>query len=350
MDIATLRTFVEVMQLGSFAAVARTHNVVSSSISRAIDSLEAQLGVRLFQRTTRRLAPTEAAVAYYEQIEPLIGQLERAGLMAADSARTTRGTLRITASIAFAQANLVPLLPEFSRRYPELSFEMVLTDKLIDLVDERIDIAIRLGRLADSSLVAHRLCDMVYVVAASPDYLRRRGRPAPPAELEHHECLPYPLADYGARWRFRAPGGLVTEVPVSGRVVVANGIALRQCAVGGMGVVMLPRWNLADELRNGTLVELFTDYQVTASEFEIASWIVYPARSYIPLKVRVFADYLREKFADGPPAETGTVISGVAIARDARARAPLSASREAPRGSRGSRPVRRARSSSGRPD
>lgn len=320
MEIATLRTFVDVMQRGSFAAVARERNVDPSSISRTIGSLESHLGVRLFQRTTRRLSPTEAALAYFEQIEPLVDQLERAGLIAVDRGATPRGTLRITASNAFAQANLVPLLPELSRRYPELSFDLILSEKLLDLVEERIDLAIRLGRLADSSLIAHRLCDMVYVVAASPGYLRRRGRPTTPDQLEHHDCLPYPIPGYAPRWRFRARGGMITEVPVRGRLTVANGVALRQCAVGDMGVLVLPRWNLADELRRGSLVELFTDYDVTASEFDLAAWMIYPSRSYLPLKVRVVADYLKEKFARGVPAEIGTVIDGVAVPAGPRSR------------------------------
>jgi DNA-binding transcriptional LysR family regulator len=214
MEIATLRTFVEVMQRGSFAAVARARNVDPSSVSRTIGVLEADLGVRLFNRTTRQLSPTEAALAYCAQVEPMIEQLERAALVAVDSGDTPRGTLRLTAAVTFAQVNLVPLLPEFARRYPALSFELLLTDKLLDLVEDRVDLAVRLGRPAESSLIGHRLCDMVYVAAASPDYLRRHGRPKAPAELAHHECLRYPVQGYGARWRFRQGAGTPIEVPV----------------------------------------------------------------------------------------------------------------------------------------
>lgn len=319
MEIDTLRTFVEVMQRGSFAAVARERNVDPSSVSRTVATLESQLGVRLFQRTTRHLTPTEAALAYFDQVEPLVAQLERAALMAGDSGDTPRGTLRITAAVTFAQVNVVPLLPEFAKRYPELSFELLLTDKFLDLVEERVDLALRLGRLTESSMIAHRLCDMVYVAAASPEYLRRRGQPNTPSELEHHECLRYPVAGYGPRWRFRATGGVVTEVPVHGRVVATNGVALRQCAVAGMGVLMLPRWNIAEELRSGALVELFPDYQATASEFDNGAWMLYPSRSYLPLKVRLFADFLKEKFKHGAPAEAGFAPKGGAGRRRQRA-------------------------------
>lgn len=332
MEIAALRTFVEVMQRGSFAAVARERNVDPSSVSRTIAALESMLGVRLFHRTTRHLSPTEAALAYLEQVEPLIVQLDRAALIAADSGDTPRGTLRITAAVSFAQINLIPLLPDFSRRYPELSFELLLTDKSLDLVEERIDLAVRLGRPAESSLIAHRLCPMIYMVAASPDYLRRRGRPKMPAELANHECLRYPVPGYGARWRFRAPGGGITDVAIHGRVVVANGVALRQCAVAGMGVIMLPRWNLADELRRGALVELFPDHQATASEFDTAAWMIYASRSYLPLKVRVFADYLKDRFQHGAPAEAGPPPTAGTTDRDGRASARAPATRARRRG------------------
>ena len=305
MEIATLRTFVEVMRRRSFTSVARVLEAAPSSISRTIAGLESELGVRLFHRTTRSLSPTEAALAYFDRVEPMVAELERAALAAADSSETPRGLLRVTAIGEFALVNLVPLLPEFSRRFPELRFDLVLTDKFLDLVEERIDLAVRLGRLAESSLIAHRLCDVVYVVCASRDYLRSRGRPKTPHDLERHDCLRYPVPGYGARWRFRKGDGDIFEVPIRGRIVANNGAALVDSAAAGMGVVMLPRWLMAGELRKGTLVELFPEYRATASEFDVAAWMVYPSRSYLPQKVRVFADFLKEKFRAGAPAEVG---------------------------------------------
>jgi DNA-binding transcriptional LysR family regulator len=305
MEIATLRTFVEVMRRRSFTSVAHLLDVTPSSVSRTIAGLESELGTRLFHRTTRNLSPTEAGLAYFDRIEPMVADLERAATVAADSSETPRGLLRVTAIGEFAQLNLVPLLPEFSRRFPELRFELVLTDKFVDLVEERIDLAVRLGRLAESTLIAHRLCDVVYVVCASPEYLRKRGRPKTPQDLERHECLRYPIPGYSARWRFRKDDGDTFEVPIVGRIIANNGAALLQSATAGMGIVLLPRWFMADELRKGTLVELFPDYRATASEFDIAAWMLYPSRSYLPQKVRVFADFLKEKFRAGAPAEAG---------------------------------------------
>lgn len=305
MEIESLRTFVEVMRRGSFTAVATLQNVDPSSVSRTIAGLEKELGARLFNRTTRHLTPTEAALAYHDRVGPMIDELERAALAAVDSGETPSGTLRVTAPAAFAEVNLVPLLPELGRRYPELRYELVLKDEFLDLVEERIDLALRLGRLEESSLIAHRLCDMIYVTCASPDYLHRRGRPRTPADLERHDCLCYPVPGYGSRWRFRQGDGPIVEVPVRGRVVARNGSALTQCAVGGMGILLLPRFTLADELRSGALVPILPEYEGTVSEFDVAAWMLYPSRSYLPRKVRVVADFLKEKFKDGAPGEMG---------------------------------------------
>jgi DNA-binding transcriptional LysR family regulator len=323
METDTLRTFVEVMRRGSYAAVAREMDVDPSSVSRSIASLEQLLGVRLFHRTTRRLSPTAAALAYFERVEPVVDELERASLIAADAGDEPRGVLRITAPVTFAQINLVPLLPELSSRYPELSFELLLEDRLLDLVEARVDVAVRLGPLADSTLVAHRLCGMVYVACASPKYLARRGVPKTPNELQRHECLRYPVTGYGAKWRFRE-GERVTEVPVRGRVIAANFLALKQCAVGGMGVVLAPRWCVAEELESGTLVDLFPGTAAAVSEFDTAAWVLYPSRSYLPRKVRAFVDFLEDKFREGAPAEaclrarrrgSGALRGGVARGR-----------------------------------
>ncbi len=305
MEIESLRIFVEVMRRGSFAAVATRQNLDPSSVSRTIAALERELGARLFHRTTRRLAPTEAALAYHERVGPMIDELERAALAVNDSGDTPRGTVRLTAPVGFAQDNLVPLLPELARRYPELRFELLLDDAFVDLVEERIDLALRLGTLPESSLIAHRLCDMAYVVCASPEYLRRRGRPRTPADLERHDGLCYPIPRVAPVWRFRKDDGPIQEVRVRGRVVARNGAALRQCAVAGMGVLLLTRFTLAEELRAGALVPLLTDWQATLSEFGAAAWMVYPSRSYLPRKVRAVADFLKEKFKQGAPAERG---------------------------------------------
>ena len=290
-----LQIFVAVVRRGSFAAAARERNVAPSSISRAVAGLEREMGVRLFQRSTRRLSPTEAGVTYFERVEPIVTELEQARLATLESTRTPRGTLRLTAPHTFAQVAIVPLLPGFSARYPELDFELLLTDTALNLVADRVDVAVRLGRLADSSLVARKLAPMTYAVCASPGYLAERGAPEHPDDLREHECLRYPVPGQPPRWRFRQ-GAVEVEVPIKGRFTLSNGVAIRDLSAAGVGVAMLPRWNVARDLASGALVEVLTDWQATASHFDLAAWILYPSREYLPLKVRVFVDYLLEAF------------------------------------------------------
>jgi DNA-binding transcriptional LysR family regulator len=297
MDTEAIRVFVEVMRSGSFAAVARARNVDPSSISRVIAGLEDDLKVRLFQRTTRSLSPTDAARAYFERVEALVEQLDQAAQEATDSGDTPRGTVRVTVIEGFAQVALVPLLPEFFERYPEVTVELMLASGFLDLVEERADMAIRLGKLHESSHIAHRILDFNYTACASPAYLKRRGRPSRPEELAEHECLYYPYQGRGSCWRFRCHDGVIVEVSVRGRVVANGGLVLRGCALRGMGVPILPRWMIGDDLAAGRLVELFPEWDATATEFDLGGWVLYPSRAYLPRRVRVLSDFLREKFA-----------------------------------------------------
>ncbi|WP_428261446.1 LysR family transcriptional regulator [Haliangium sp.] len=313
MELSALQVFAEVMRRGSFARVARARGVAASSISRVISALEDELGVRLFQRTTRRLAPTEAGRTYFEQIEPLLEDLDRARLMAADLGQRPTGTLRLTIPVTFGQMVIVPLLPALAARHPELGIDVVMSDAMVDLLGERIDVAVRLGRLPDSGFTAQRLCELRFAVCASPEYLDRRGRPRAPSELAEHDCLVFSMGGYRSRWRFRGPGSGPgddeQEVIVSGRVSLSNASSLRQCAAAGMGPVLLPRWVVAEDLRRGALVELFPDREVTATDFDSAAWLLYPSRQYLPRKVRVFVDFLKQVFDDGPPWERGEVAA-----------------------------------------
>ncbi|MBV8689096.1 MAG: LysR family transcriptional regulator, partial [Candidatus Eremiobacteraeota bacterium] len=275
-----------------------------SSISRSIAALEDELKVRLFQRNTRRLTPTEAGTVYFDRVEPLVDELDRAHLAAAEAGETPVGTLRITAPVSFAQLNIVPLLPEFSRRYPELAFDLLLTDTVLDLVAERIDVAIRLGPLADTGLIAQRLTPMIGRVCATPGYLAARGRPASPEDLQDHNCLLLDhLPGFDSKWRF-VKDGRRFEVPVRGTIRSSNALALKQCALAGMGVILQALWVVGRELKEGVLIDVFPGYSVTAANFPSpAAWALYPSRTYVPLKVRVFLNYLKAQFHDESPWE-----------------------------------------------
>lgn len=298
MDLSVLEIFVAVMQRGSFAAVARDRQVDPSSVSRAIAALEAELGIRLFQRSTRRLAPTEAGNAYFEQVASLLEALERAGQIAIDISDRPRGTLRVTAPVTFGQIAIVPLLPELAQMYPDLAIELLLTDVQVDLLAERIDVALRLGPLSDSAFVAVQVCPMVSVVCASTDYLEREGWPRSPQDLQAHNCLRFPLAGWVSQWQFRDRAGAISAVPIQGRCTISNALALKQCTLAGMGVSLLPDWVVSEELQAGTLVNPFPEFEVTATEFDTSAWLLYPSRRYVPRKVSIFVDFFRERWRD----------------------------------------------------
>ncbi|MBZ5541447.1 MAG: LysR family transcriptional regulator [Acidobacteriia bacterium] len=305
MNLSNIQIFVEVVRQGGFAPVARLRGVDPSSISRAIASLEAELGVRLLHRTTRRLSPTEAGAVYFDRVESLADELESAHLRAADVDERPKGTLRITAPVSFAELNIVPLLPRLAASFPELSFDLVLTDAMLDLVTERIDVAIRIGPLVSSGLVAYQLCPLVGKVCASPAYLKQHGRPRVPVDLKRHNCLLLDMPGFDSKWRFRGANRKGFDVSVQGRLRSSNAIALKQCALAGMGIILQARWIVGQELQEGRLVDLFPGYEVTAANFEsAAAWVLYPSRSYLPLKVRVFIDFLKEAFRQGLPGDS----------------------------------------------
>jgi DNA-binding transcriptional LysR family regulator len=298
MDIATLQLFVEVMNQGSFAAVARDRHLDPSSVSRAIAGLEAELGIRLFQRTTRQLAPTEAGKTYFDRIEPLVAEIQHATDIATDVSGQPQGTLRVTASASFGLKCIVPLLPKFQRLYPDLTVDLLLTDAVVDLVAERIDVAVRLGLLTDSTLIARQLMRTYYTVCASPNYLQISPPIEHPADLAQHNCLLFPIAGFRDRWIFKDRQGKLTEIPIAGRTVISSAIALRECAIAGMGLALLPNWSIDVDFQQGHLVDVFPDYAVTATDFNTAAWLVYPSRAYVPLKVRLFMEFLKRSSTD----------------------------------------------------
>jgi DNA-binding transcriptional LysR family regulator len=300
MNIADLDTLMVVVRLGSFAAAARELQVDPSSVSRTVAALESEIGTRLFQRSTRQFALTEAGALFTQQVGPLLEELEQARNAASDSANRPRGMLRITTSNAFGMRRIVPLLPAFCRAHPELDIDMMLTDAIVDLVAERIDIAVRLGALHDSSLIAVPLLRTRYRAVASPAWLRERGEPLrSPEDLASCECLTFPLPGFRDRWLFREDaGGAKSEVRVKPRVLMTNGLALRDSAIAGLGASLLPDWLIDDDLAAGRLVDLFPEHHAAVIDAPTGAWLVYPSRSYVPAKVRVFIDFVRRSMAD----------------------------------------------------
>ncbi|MGF1529479.1 MAG: LysR substrate-binding domain-containing protein [Candidatus Competibacterales bacterium] len=297
MNTDALTLFIDVVQRGSFAAVARERDLDPSTVSRAVALLEAELGFRLLQRTTRRLAPTEAGALYYERVQRLVEALERARSEALDTVAAPAGQLRVTASVAFGYQCLVPLLEPLRRAFPALAVELLLTDEVLDLIDQRIDLAIRLGPAPDANLVGTKLRATRYRVCASPAYVARHGALGHPGDLKERDCLLLTLKGYRSHWRFRSlrdPGAPVEEVAVGGSVVISNPLALHRAALAGLGPALLADWLVDADLDRGHLVDLLPHHRATATDFATAAWILYPSRAYIPRKTRALIDFLKE--------------------------------------------------------
>ena len=296
MDTETLYLFAEVMHYRSFSAVAKSRGIAASSVSRSISALEAQVGARLFQRTTRQVVPTEAGQLYFERITSVLEGLEIAGQLVSDEGGRPHGTLRVTAPVGFAESLLMPQIIEFNQLYPELSLELLLHDRFTDLVEERIDVAIRLGTLQDSSYIGRQLSPMEFYIVASPHYLEKNGVPQIPEQLCEHHCLIFPRGGHNSSWFFKRKQK-IQEVNIKGRHLITQSAATKQCTLAGMGISLLPDWLVQTEIENAELVKLFTDYQVTATDYKAAVWLLYPSREYLPAKVRVFSDFLFAKFS-----------------------------------------------------
>ncbi|MEM7091037.1 MAG: LysR family transcriptional regulator [Pseudomonadota bacterium] len=293
MEIASLKIVLLVQAHGSIAGAARALKLDPSSVSRTVAAVEADLGVRLFQRTTRRLSVTEEGQVFLARLAPMLEEIDAAREDARGLRRKPSGQLRLTASVAFAHHMIVPLLPKFQNLYPDISIDMQSRDANLDLVQNGIDLAIRLSAAPTGDLVSTRLMTTRYQVVASPDYLKDQGVIRDPADLGELNCIRYSLPNLRDRWMFRNQQGASFEVPVTGSLKISNAMALRRAACIGMGVAMLADWLIQDDLREGRLISLFPEYECAATEFETAAWALYPNRAYLPQKVRVMIDFLR---------------------------------------------------------
>jgi DNA-binding transcriptional LysR family regulator len=291
----TILAFVRVAETGSFSEAARRLNLSKSMISRQVSALEADLGVRLLHRTTRSLSPTEAGRAYLERCQRIIADLDEANQLVSHLQAVPRGKLRVSAPLSFGISHLAACLPAFLERYPEIQLDMGFTDRHVDLVEEGWDVAVRIGRLADSSLIVRRLAPIRRVVAAAPAYLERRGVPRRPEDLAAHDCLSH-NGQIQSEWRFQGADGKPVHLEVEGRFHADNGDVLRVMALAGLGVVTLPSFFLGDDIRAGRLVQVLED----AVPLDAALHAVYPHGRHLSPKVRAFVDFLAQMFGPEP--------------------------------------------------
>lgn len=295
MNLDALDLFIEVARQGSFAAAARRRGLDPSAVSRTIAGLEAQVGARLFQRTSRAMTLTEAGELYLSRLPGVVDELTRLRDEAASLRADPVGVLRMTASVAFGERCLTPLLPAFRESFPRLKLELLLTDSNLDLVTERIDLAVRLGPSVRADVIGVKLIPTRYHVVASPEYIRREGPLATPMDLKKRSCLLLSLPEFRTRWIFRAASEDI-NVPVSGSFVISSPLALRRATIEGMGPTLLPNWLIEHDLANGRLIDLFPNHAVTATTFETAAWLLYPSREYLSRKTRSAIAFFREQF------------------------------------------------------
>jgi DNA-binding transcriptional LysR family regulator len=298
--LGSMEMFVVAVESGSFSAAGRRLGLAPSSVARAIGALEDCLGVRLLNRTTRSLSLTEAGRLYHERTRRILAEVEEAQLSVAQLEAAPRGTLRISMPVVFGRLHVAPALASFLARYPDLRLDLSMTDAFVDLVEEGIDVAVRIGELQDSSLIARRLAPSRRVICGSPAYFARRGVPAVPAELRHHDCLFYKLPGGRGSWRLRAPDGQVHEIEVSGSLRANNADALHAAALGGLGLAILPTFITGPDIRQGALRAIFADHQVSPSALDANIYAVFPYSRHLSPKVRAFVDFLRARFAPPP--------------------------------------------------
>ncbi|HKN29160.1 MAG TPA: LysR family transcriptional regulator [Roseiarcus sp.] len=295
MDVDSIRIFADIARAGNFAAVARERGVEPSSISRAISALEASLGFRLFQRSTRKVALSEAGALYLSRIESALSGLDAAREEARALSEGPTGVLRLTASVTFGLIMIVPLLPEFRAAFSRLALELELTDQNLDLVADRIDLAVRLAPSYRGDVIGVKAFDIRYRVCAAPSYLSSTARIERPADLAEHRCILLTLPQFRNRWIFGDKAGVVAEAKVGGDLVISAMLAVRAAALRGLGPALLPHWLVCNDLRTGALIDVFRDFDVTATDFTTAAWLLYPSRRHMPLKTRAAIDFFKSR-------------------------------------------------------
>ncbi|MDW3206711.1 MAG: LysR family transcriptional regulator [Alphaproteobacteria bacterium] len=294
--IGVIPVFVAVVEQGGFAPAARILGVSKSAVSKRISQAEERMGVRLLHRTTRKLSLTEAGERYYAYAVEALAAARLAEDSVTEMQSTPQGRLRLNVPMSFGRLHIAPIIPDFLDRFPKIDVDMVMDDTVVDIVANGYDIALRGGMLADSGLVARRIAPIRSVLCAAPSYLDRMGTPGVPADLASHHCLHYSNASDGREWNLLGPAGNV-QVATAARYCVNNSEALLSAVLAGAGIGRLPTFVCGEDLAAGRLVPLLTEYGFS----EQALYAVFPARRHMPIKVRSFIEFMRERFGGDMP-------------------------------------------------
>lgn len=287
-----MKVFAAVVDTGSFAAAAERLDMSRAMTSKYVAHLEERLGTRLLQRTTRKLTLTESGAAYYERCVQILADISQAEEGAARQSEAPRGTLRLTVPVSFGILHMGPMLSDYMKQYPEVKIDLLMVDRRVDLIEEGLDLAVRIGSLPESGLIAKKLASDRIAICGAPDYFKRHGVPQKPADLAHHNCLTYSYAANGDDWKLTGPDGTYS-VKVAGSLRATNGDMVKLAALGGVGVMRQPRFLVGEDLRAGRLVEVLREYQ----SGELGIYAVYPSRKHLSAKVRSFIDFLAAALA-----------------------------------------------------
>jgi DNA-binding transcriptional LysR family regulator len=294
--LRSMRLFVGVVQNGSLSAAGRQHGLSPASVSRHITALEESVGGRLLNRTSRKLTLTEAGEIYFQKVEHILQQVLEANDSVAQLQSVPRGTLRVHSRMLVGHQYIVPALPSFMQQYPEITVDLQLSNHAIDLVEQNIDVDIRIGKLVDSSLIARKLASSERIVCATPKYLAQAGPISSPNDLTAHNCLTYRLNLGRTTWKFKEPDGEVVEVPVSGKFQTDNGQAILAATLADVGIALMPDWSIREDLAAGKLKRLFPKHRVSFEAFENGVYAVYQKSRHQSKKVRAFVEFVGALF------------------------------------------------------
>ena len=292
-DIAV---FVRVVDSGSFTAAAERLGISKSVVSKYVTRLEDRLGARLLNRTTRRLSLTEAGRVFYERSRKGLADIEDAQAEVSRLQGEPRGTLRLNAPMSFGILHVAPALPEFLNLHPDVTVDMNLDDRIVDMIEEGFDVSVRISELPDSSLVARRLGPCRHAIVAAPAYLERCGTPRTPEELRNHNIITYRYQESALEWHFLTPGNKPISVAVSGSLMMNNSLAVREALLEGVGITRTPTFVVGKDIQEGRLIPVLREYQI----LEVTIFLVYPQRRHLSPKVRAFVDFMAKRITKTP--------------------------------------------------
>ncbi len=291
--LQSMRVFAKVVEQGSFARAATLLDLSNAVVTRHVADLEAHLGSRLLNRTTRKLSLTETGIAYLERVRQILQDIDDADAIASSQAKNPSGTLRMYSHLGFGQLQLAKLLPHYAQKFPNVTLDVTLSDRTVDLVEDGFDVGMFIGlQKFDVSMISRQIGTTEVLLCASPDYLQRHGAPVVPEDVSSHACLNFSFEQLRHRWPIEGPDDTTVHIPVTSKMISNNGELLRQCAMAGMGIVIRPSFSLSDDLISGRLVRLLPDYHLG----QMSVMMVYPSRRLLSATVRSFVDFISSQF------------------------------------------------------